>query len=81
MTPIKEEQDPADFLSPAVVRVAATIVAASNAVLASFARRSMFNANQSERLRRNLTLTRYDRSMWRGYIGYPTRADVAPAAL
>jgi hypothetical protein len=41
----------------------------------------MFNANQSERLRRNLTLTRYDRSMWRGYIGYPTRADVAPAAL
>jgi hypothetical protein len=41
----------------------------------------MFNANQSERLRRNLTLHRYDRSMWRGYIGYPARADVAPAAL
>jgi N-ethylmaleimide reductase len=37
-------------------------------------------------LRRNLPLTRYDRSTFyggdgRGYIDYPTHADMAPAAV
>ncbi len=44
------------------------------------------NPDLPERLRRNLPLNRYDRSTFyggdgRGYIDYPTHAELAPAAL
>ena len=69
---------------PRVARLresAATIVAASGAVIVAFDRHFISNPDLPERLRRDLPLTRHDRSTWRGYIDYSTRVDMVPAAL
>jgi N-ethylmaleimide reductase len=63
---------------------AAAIVAAGDADLVAFGRHFIANPDLPERLRRNLPLTRYDRSTFyggdgRGYIDYP-RAAVASVA-
>jgi N-ethylmaleimide reductase len=60
--------------------------AAGDADLVAFGRHSISNPDLAERIRRNLPLNRYDRSMFyggdgRGYIDYPTHADLAPAAV
>jgi hypothetical protein len=60
---------------------AATIVAASGAVIVAFDRHFIFNPDLPERLQRDLPLIRHDRSTWQGYIDYSTRADMVPAAL
>jgi N-ethylmaleimide reductase len=65
---------------------AAAIVASGDADLVAFGRHFISNPDLPERLRRNLPLTRYDRSTFyggdgRGYIDYPAHADMAPAAV
>jgi N-ethylmaleimide reductase len=65
---------------------AAAIIAAGDADLVAFGRHFISNPDLPERLRRNLPLTRYDRSTFyggdgRGYIDYPTHADLAPSAV
>jgi len=65
---------------------AGAIIAAGNAELVAFGRHFISNPDLPERLRRNLPLNRYDRSTFyggdgRGYIDYPTHAELAPAAL
>ncbi len=65
---------------------AAAIIAAGDAELVAFGRHFISNPDLPERLRRNLPLNRYDRSTFyggdgRGYIDYPTHAELAPAAL
>jgi len=65
---------------------AAAIVAAGDADLVAFGRHFIANPDLPERLRRNLPLNRYDRSTFyggdaRGYIDYPTHADLATAAV
>jgi N-ethylmaleimide reductase len=65
---------------------AAAIIAAGDADLVAFGRHFISNPDLPERLRRNLPLTRYDRSTFyggdgRGYIDYPTHADLAPVAV
>jgi N-ethylmaleimide reductase len=64
---------------------AAALVAAGDADLVAFGRHFISNPDLPERLRRNLPLTRYDRSTFyggdgRGYIDYPTHADFAAAS-
>src|SRR5690348_5090911 len=65
---------------------AAAIVASADADLVAFGRHFISNPHLLERLRLNLPLTRYDRSTFygvdgRGYIDYPTLANMAPAAV
>jgi N-ethylmaleimide reductase len=65
---------------------AAAIVAAGDADLVAFGRQFISNPDLPERIRRDLPLSRYDRSTFyggdgRGYIDYPTHADLAPAAV
>ena len=65
---------------------AAAIVASGDADLVAFGRHFISNPDLPERLRRNLPLTRYDRSTFyggdgRGYIDYPAHADMAQAAV
>ena len=65
---------------------AATIVEAGDADLVAFGRHFVSNPDLPERIRRNLPLNRYDRSTFyggdgRGYIDYPTHADLVPVAL
>jgi N-ethylmaleimide reductase len=65
---------------------AAAVVAAGNADLVAFGRQFISNPDLPERLRRNLPLTRYDRSTFyggdgRGYIDYPAHSDMALAAV
>ena len=65
---------------------AAAIIAVGDAELVAFGRHFISNPDLPERLRRNLPLNRYDRSTFyggdgRGYIDYPTHAELAPAAL
>ncbi len=65
---------------------AAAIVAAGDADLVAFGRHFISNPDLPERIRRNLPLNRYDRSTFyggdgRGYIDYPTHADLAPAVV
>src|SRR5712671_2818977 len=65
---------------------AAAIIAAGDAELVAFGRHFVSNPDLPERLRRNLPLNRYDRSTFyggdgRGYIDYPTHADMVPVAL
>jgi len=65
---------------------AAAIVEAGDADLVAFGRHFVSNPDLPERIRRNLPLNRYDRSTFyggdgRGYIDYPTHADMAPAAV
>ena len=64
---------------------AAAVVAAGDADLVAFGRHFIANPDLPERLQRRLPLNRYDRSTFyggdgRGYIDYPTYADMAPAA-
>jgi N-ethylmaleimide reductase len=65
---------------------AAATVAAGDADLVAFGRHFISNPDLPERLRRNWPLNRYDRSTFyggdgRGYIDYPTLAEMAPAAV
>jgi N-ethylmaleimide reductase len=64
---------------------AGAIVAAGDADLVAFGRHFISNPDLPERLRRKLPLNRYDRSTFyggdgRGYIDYPTYAELALAA-
>jgi N-ethylmaleimide reductase len=64
---------------------AAAIVAAGEADLVAFGRHFIANPDLPERLRRKLPLNRYDRLTFyggdgRGYIDYPTYAEMSPAA-
>jgi N-ethylmaleimide reductase len=64
---------------------AAAIVAAGDADLVAFGRHFIANPDLPERLRRKLPLNRYDRSTFyggdsRGYVDYPTYAELALAA-
>jgi N-ethylmaleimide reductase len=64
---------------------AATVVAAGDADLVAFGRHFISNPDLPERLRRNLPLTRYDRSTFyggdgRGYTDYPRHAEAVSAA-
>jgi N-ethylmaleimide reductase len=64
---------------------AAAIVAAGDADLVAFGRHFIANPDLPERLRRKLPLNRYDRLTFyggdgRGYIDYPTYAEMSPAA-
>jgi N-ethylmaleimide reductase len=63
---------------------AAAVVAAGDADLVAFGRHFISNPDLPERLRRNLPLTRYDRSTFyggdgRGYIDYPRHTAMAAA--
>jgi N-ethylmaleimide reductase len=65
---------------------AAAIVAAGDADLVAFGRHFIANPDLPERLRRKLPLNRYDRSTFyggdgRGYVDYPTHAEMTPTAL
>src|ERR1700758_3595810 len=65
---------------------AAAVVASGDADFVAFGRHFISNPDLPERLRRNLPLSRYDRSTFyggdgRGYIDYPTHTDLAPAAI
>ena len=65
---------------------AGAIVAAGDADLVAFGRHFIANPDLPERLRRNLPLNRYDRSTFyggdgRGYIDYPTHADLTSAVV
>ena len=65
---------------------AAAIVTAGDADLVAFGRHFIANPDLPERLRRNLPLTRYDRSTFyggdgRGYIDYPVYAELTPATV
>src|SRR5258707_5552347 len=64
----------------------AAIVPSGDAGLVAFGRHFISNPDLPERLRRNLPLTRYDRSTFyggdgRGYIDYPAHADMVTAAV
>jgi 2,4-dienoyl-CoA reductase-like NADH-dependent reductase (Old Yellow Enzyme family) len=64
----------------------AAIVAAGDADLVAFGRLFIANSDLPERLRHKLPLNRYDRSTFyggdeRGYIDYPTYAEMSPSAL
>ena len=64
---------------------AAAVVAAGDADLVAFGRLFIANPDLPERLRRKLPLNRYDRSFYggdgRGYVDYPTYAEMSPSAL
>jgi 2,4-dienoyl-CoA reductase-like NADH-dependent reductase (Old Yellow Enzyme family) len=77
---IKEEED----LNVPCTALLRESVAAGDADLVAFGCHFLSNPDLPERLRRNLPLARYDRTTFyggdgRGYIDYPTRADLAAA--